>query len=144
MDLGKIGENLFIDKVSGAGFIIEDLTANPDYWEIDVDMRVTNPATNNSRLIEVKYDARIAKTNNLFIEIYNNHSKGGKGWWNFCKADYIAYGDANAQCFHFFARDDLKNIIKSKWHKTARCGDDSSGLLVSLDEIKSVPSYRLI
>jgi hypothetical protein len=85
-----------------AGYIIQDVSNNPDYWTKDIDFIATSPTTGATRSFEVKWDARINQTGNLYLELSNVHSKGGKGWFTFCQADFLAYGDAAAKVFYIF------------------------------------------
>jgi hypothetical protein len=60
------------------------MTTNPDYWSKDIDFIVTSPTTGDTKSFEVKFDTKISKTNNLYLELGNVHSKGGLGWYRFC------------------------------------------------------------
>ncbi len=72
------------------------MSGNPDYWYKDIDCFCTSPRTGATKSFEVKWDSRINTTGNLYLELTNVHSKGGRGWFSFCEADYLAYGDAAA------------------------------------------------
>jgi hypothetical protein len=83
-----------------AGYTVENVSGNPIYWEKDIDFFCTSPTTGAVRSFEVKWDARLHQTGNLYLELSNVHSKGGKGWFRFCEADYLAYGDALTKVFY--------------------------------------------
>jgi hypothetical protein len=51
---------------------------------MDIDFIVTSPTTGETKTFEVKWDSRINKTGNLFLEIMSKYSKGCKGWFEFC------------------------------------------------------------
>jgi hypothetical protein len=100
---GRQGELLFAQKMAARGLSIEDVSNNPFFFDKDIDFFVTNPSTGATRSVEVKWDARIASTHNLYLEILNRNSKqwNGGGWYKHCQADFVAYGDANNHLFYF-------------------------------------------
>lgn len=77
----------------------------------------------------------------MYLELTNVHSKGGKGWFNFCEADYLAYGDAAARCFYIIPLAELKDRVNAmQRQRYAQCGSDSTGLLVSIKDIQDIIS----
>ena len=62
------------------GYTVDDLTNNSYYWDKDIDFMVKSP-TGKTKSFEVKWDYRINKTGNLYLEIVNAHSKGMLGWY---------------------------------------------------------------
>lgn len=120
-------------------YTIEDVSNNPSYWEKDIDFIVTSPRSGLTKSFEVKWDSRINSTGNFYLELTNVHSKGGRGWFEFCQADYLAYGDACAKVFYIIPFAELKAKVKEKkLGKLARCGSDSTGLLVALSDIQDL------
>lgn len=120
---------------------VEDVSDNPKYWAQDIDLLVT-PKDYPSFSVEVKWDNRIAESDNLYIEMINPRSKEGRGWYYFCKADYLFYGDSINQLFYVFKVKDLFSFIelnkdKLRWGATT---DGSRGLLVSLKDVKELYS----
>ena len=90
----------------------------------------------------MKWDNRIAESDNLYIEMINPRSKEGRGWYYFCKADYLFYGDSINQLFYIFKVKDLFSFIKLnkdklRWGATI---DGSRGLLVPLKDVKGLYS----
>ena len=81
----------------------------PDYWSQDIDFIVDGKIT-----VEVKYDNIINRTGNLFIETANPRSQNGLGWYKFCQADYLAYGDSKINVFHMIKMNDLRNYINEQ------------------------------
>lgn len=81
---GRQGEIIFSRRMIENGYKVEDVSNNSDYWSKDIDFIITSPITGAVKSFEVKYDSRINKTGNLYLELSNIHSKGGKGWFNFC------------------------------------------------------------
>ena len=137
---GKQGERLFQGIMTERGYIVNDVSKTPEYWEQDIDFFITSPTTGLTKSFEVKWDSRIHQTGNLYLELENINSKGGKGWFEFCKADYLAYGDAVAGRFYIIPLLELKKKVYSKNFRSARCGNDSIGLLVSLLDIQDILS----
>jgi hypothetical protein len=90
------------------GYIVYDASLDPHYWDKDIDFVITSPTSGLTKGFEVKWDTKINKTRNLYLELTNVHSKGGRGWFEFCEADYIAYGDAIAQTFYVIPLLELK------------------------------------
>lgn len=135
---GKQGEQLFQQKMQQLGHQVQNVSANPEYWTKDIDFIVTSSATGLTKSFEVKWDSKINKTHNLYLELTNVHSKGGNGWFKFCEADYLAYGDAKKRLFYIIPLDQLKERVKHLPQKMAQCGADSIGLLVSLADIADI------
>ena len=139
MSSGRQGELLFKERMSSLNYSIEDVSGNPNYWDKDIDFIATSPKSGLTKTFEVKWDSRINNTGNLYLELTNVHSKGGRGWFNFCEADYLAYGDSQAKCFYIIPLSDLKERVnKSLNSRYAQCGSDSTGLLVSLSAIEDL------
>lgn len=111
-NIGKYGEALFRDRMSSLSYKVNDVSGNPEYWEKDIDFIITSPHTNLTKTFEVKFDSRINSTGNLYLELTNVHSKGGRGWFDFCQADYLAYGDARAEVFYIIPLAELKERVK--------------------------------
>lgn len=140
MDLGKQGEQIFCYIMRQRGYKVEDVTYKPQYWDQDIDFIITSPFTGAVKTFEVKYDSRISTTRNLFLEIENIHSKqwNYEGWFNHCKADYLAYGDAAARKFYVIDMTELRKRVDELPQRIAHCGADSTGLLVSLGDIEDI------
>ena len=137
-NIGKYGEALFRDKISRLDYTVVDVSNNPTYWDKDIDFIITSHRSGLTKSFEVKYDSRINSTGNLYLELTNVHSKGGRGWYEFCKADFLAYGDAQAQVFYIFPLDALRERVSKLNARQARCGGDSTGLLVALTDILDI------
>lgn len=100
-------------------------------------MIATSIFTQETVTIEVKWDKHLSQTGNLFIELENPRSRGGKGWFDFCLADYLAYGDATNGIFYFMKLSDLKNYIyESKEDLRQRSSwDGSVGYVIPVSSI---------
>lgn len=138
MSKGKQGERLFQQIMESRNYTVQDVSGDPDYWYKDIDFIVTSPTSNLTKTFEVKYDSRIHSTGNLYLELTNIHSRGGKGWFEFCEADYLVYGDAINNIFYVIPVQELREKVKMLPARSARCGYDSTGLLVSLKDIADI------
>ena len=122
---------------------VEDVSDNPKYWAQDIDLIIT-PSGYFPFTAEVKWDNRIAETRNLYIEMINPRSKEGRGWYYFCKAEFLFYGDSITKMFYVFKTKDLFNFIEEN-KKDLRWGatnDGSQGLLVPLKSVNGL--YKVI
>jgi hypothetical protein len=52
-----------------------DVSANRDYFSKDIDFIITSPTSGETKSFEVKWDEKINRTGNLFLEIANPRSK---------------------------------------------------------------------
>ena len=123
------------------GIFVEDVSNNKDYWKKDIDLLIHND-DESVVSIEVKWDSRIADTGNLFIETITNEDTWQEGWFAYCKADFLFYGDSENKVFYVISLDDLRAVVNAKNYKTGRAkdwnGKPSIGLLVPLTDIKDV------
>lgn len=138
MSNGRQGELLFAQTMRQGGYNVNDVSGNPEYWYKDIDFIITSPTTGQVKAFEVKWDSRIAQTGNLYLELTNVNSKGGKGWFEFTEADYIAYGDAASKLFYIIPLLELKQRISKLPQRIVNCGYDSTGLLVRLSDIADI------
>lgn len=139
MSVGRTGELLFAQLVKDK-YDVQDVSANPDYWPKDIDFILTSKRTGASRTVEVKYDTKIHNTGNLYLELTNINSKqwNGEGWWLHCEADYLAYGDAQSRIFYVVPLLELRKRVEELRPRVAHCGYESTGLLVSLNDIADI------
>lgn len=139
----KIGESEIKQLLRAAAYKVEDVSDNPQYWYKDIDLLVTNPRTGNTAAIEVKRDTRISETGNFFIEYENPRSRGGKGWFEFCEADFLYYIDAAAALCYVIKLDKLRRFIQENKTKLTKkqTTDDSKGYIVPL---AAMPLYTTI
>lgn len=138
----KYGEQLFKQLMEQRGHNVEDFTAQKAYQIQDIDFRITSPA-GKVATFEVKYDSKIHSTGNLFVEYFSAHNYGGLGWYEFCKADYIAYGDAHTDTFYCFLLEDLRQLINSHKFNVATADNEKvAGYLVPLRLIEKMEVIR--
>ena len=142
MGNGKQGEQLFQQAMQNKGYKVVDVSNNPSYWNKDIDFVITSPATGATKTFEVKYDSKLNKTGNLYLELANINSKGGKGWFEFCQADYLAYGDAITNTFYIIPLLELREKVEHLPKRIAQCGNDSIGQLVALSSLKNI--YKIL
>lgn len=140
MNDGRTGELLFKERMERKGYKVEDVSKDSAYWNRDIDFIITSPTTGAVKSFEVKFDSRIHKTNNLYLEVANAHSQSGLGYFSFCEADYLVYGDSVNNRFYIFSLLELKERVKKLPKRYAECKGDSIGLLVDLDSVKDLYS----
>ncbi len=141
----KPGETEVKKFLQRAGYVVTDVSNNPAYWKKDIDFLVRNPETGGTASIEVKYDKRMAQTKNFFIEIANLRSNEGKGWFNFCEADFIYYIDAQNLFLYIFKFKELEEYINKNGARLELQStlDGSYGYLLPLSKAPIFKSVRL-
>ena len=135
---GKQGEQLFQQQMESRGYTVQNVSANEQYFGKDIDFIVTSPTSGLTKSFEVKWDTRINRTGNLYLEFINKNSEGALGWWEFCKADYLAYGNAKTNTFLIIPIQQLRERVKLLPQRIAFCEDDSAGYLVHMSQIKDL------
>lgn len=134
---GRQGEILFQERMQKKGYQVQDVSANDQYFSKDIDFLITSPTTGQVKSFEVKWDTRINRTGNLYLEFVNKNSEGGLGWFEFCKADYLAYGNAKTNTFLVIPMQELRERVKQLPQRIAYT-DDSAGYLVHISQIKDL------
>ena len=141
------GEQELKDFFRKNGLTVKDVSDNANYWDKDIDMIATNPKTGNTASIEVKWDSKICMTNNIFVEVYSDISKRKKGWFKFCQADLLYYGDSINKKYYIFNFNKFKKYIEENkdnfkvgyandYNRYGERIKTSSGYLVPLDQIE--------
>lgn len=90
---------------------MEDTTLNPEFWSKDIDFIARKG--NEEITVEVKWDSLISSSGNMFIETITDIDKGKQGWFKFCQAEYLYYGDSNNNLFYVLKMDDLRQFIRN-------------------------------
>ncbi len=129
----KAGELEFKLLAQQWGHTLEYVGDDPDYWHRDIDFIINGKTT-----VEVKWDSWINATGNLFIETANPRSKGGLGWYLFCEADYLAYGDSRANKFYIIKMSELRDYITTHNLELKTTNDGAQGYLVALKDISNI------
>lgn len=144
----KHGEQLAIQLLEANNIKVTDVSDNSIYWPQDIDL-LCSTDKGISYSVEVKWDSRIQKTGNMFIEILNTNSKGGKGWFNFTKADFLFYGDEGNNLFYVIPLEELRKWLAAHkgYYRIAEAFDYnrdgsirglSKGLLVPIEDVTSI------
>ncbi len=108
---GKEGEHLAKQWLESRGWRVEDVSNAPEYWGQDIDLLCRDDEEVIS--VEVKWDYNIGNTGNMFIETTTDIDEGKVGWYGFCCADYIYYGDGKNKQFYVFRTEYLKEYIEN-------------------------------
>lgn len=157
------GEQELKDWFRSQGHYVIDVSDNPQFWDKDIDLLVTHKDTiEEPTTIEVKWDTKIAKTGNLFLEhnqvkidTWGYEQEKEDGWFRFCKAGLLFYGDAVNKCYYVFKFKELKDYVfkhKNNWREGMAkdyyfWGDlrkVSFGWLVPLEELKKNVGYQVL
>lgn len=82
----------------------------------------------------------------MFIETITDLDKSKMGWFMFCQADYIFYGDSQNELFYVFKTADLRQYISDTLLEERKAGDYNSrgqlkkvsqGLIVPIKDFQS-------
>lgn len=117
----RFGEYYASQYLKSQGYEVEDTTLNPDFWSKDIDFIARKG--NEEITIEVKWDNCISDSGNMFIEIITDIDKGKQGWFEFCQADYIFYGDSQNNLFYVFKTDDLRQFLRENKTQSRKAPD---------------------
>ena len=135
---GRQGELIFQQRMQEKGYQVQDVSANEQYFGKDIDFLITSPTSGLTKSFEVKYDTKINSSGNLYLEFVNKNSEGCRGWFEFCQADYLAYGNAKTNTFLVIPMQELRERVKKLPQRIAFCGNDSAGYLVHISQIKDL------
>lgn len=94
--IGAAGKQALMDFFRKHSYIVEDLTDNSGYSKINVDFSLE--AEDKKRYVHAITDTRMVFTNNVVIEMLIKRRDIDKiipGWYYTCKAQLLAYLDAN-------------------------------------------------
>lgn len=106
---GKQGEQLVREYLEVRGYKVNDTSNN---YGLHTDLQLTR-VDGSIFTAEVKYDARMEKTGNLFLEheiLYVDRDMD-KGWIHKTQADYIFYINAKTGRTYIFDWKKLKKLI---------------------------------
>lgn len=147
----NIGELRAYNYLQASGWAVEDVTQNQDYWDKDIDF-VAQSGTERLT-VEVKWDNRIAQTGNMFIETITDLDNSTGGWFSFCQADYIYYGDSVNELFYVFKTEDLRAFVSSHMMEQRKAADYnyrgvlkkvSQGMLVPIKEFSQSYDVQIV
>lgn len=136
---GELGERNCKQLLESWGYSVEDVSKNPDYY-YKGDLILTSPTTGQKKMMEVKWCYKIHNTNNLYLEVWSAGSwrKNNQGWFKFCEADFLAYGDAISGQFYIFDMAALHKRAAEVPYETKHCGRESEGQIISLDQVRDL------
>lgn len=103
------GEQELKDYLRANDLKVIDVSDNPQYFKKDIDLFVEQDGRKIG--LEVKWDKCISYTGNMYIETLSDIEKRKDGWFNFCVADFLCYGDSVNQLYYIIALDDLHAYI---------------------------------
>lgn len=106
---GKKGEEKVMEIMKQRGHNIVDLTANAQYFDLDIDFLV------GGRSCELKTDYVISRTGNLFLEDYMRYDDGnyGEGYYRKSQAEYLFYYDIKSDILYIYPFEELRKYISS-------------------------------
>lgn len=134
----NIGELRVYNYLQDNGWNVQDVTHEESYFDKDIDLIARKE--NLCLTIEVKWDSRICQTGNMFIETITDLDRSKAGWFLFCQAEYIYYGDSVNQLFYVFKTDDLRNYVSTHLTENRRAADyNSRGVLKKVSQGMLVP-----
>lgn len=108
----RFGEVCAMNYLRRHAVKIKDVTGIKEYQKQDIDLLCENQ--NGQKFsVEVKWDRKIHRTGNAFIELVTDLDKNEDGWFKFCKATYIFYGDAENRLFYIIDRVKLAEYIEA-------------------------------
>lgn len=153
MNKGKKGEMAAQQYLLSRGWEVKDLTNCDSFYTKDIDFLISKGRERH--YIEVKWDSRIHQTGNMFIETTTDLEANKDGWFEFCQAEFIFYGDARNQLFYVFRLEDLKEYIRQDIsHLESRKAADynaqgqvkkvSQGLIVPIEDFRKQYPVELI
>ena len=59
----------------------------------------------------------------MFIETITDLDKSKDGWFKFCQAEYIFYGDSKNELFYIFRTDDLRQFVSDNLMPERKAAD---------------------
>lgn len=111
----NIGERAAYDYLVSQGWKVKDLTQCEAFFGKDIDFLISRGQ--EQHYIEVKWDNWIHHTGNMFIETTTDLDFNKDGWFKFCSAEFIFYGDAKQKLFYVYRLDDLKAYVKEEYNR---------------------------
>lgn len=127
----------FADIMTQRGYDVQDVSKNDEYFDRDIDFIIGSFATGLVKTFEVKCDAKMNETGNLYLETWSKYGNG-RGWWNCCQADYLVYCDAVKEKFYVFEMKALRERVAQMPLMETSCGTDSIGRLISIAKVRDL------
>lgn len=136
---GDFGEYLVKQYLLRKGHKVQDLSNNPDYWEVDIDFLV-----DEQFYCEVKSDYVTGRTGNLFLEyqiLYKNGKKAD-GYFNKSKAEYLFYLDMKNKILHCYNFAELREYVEKTKPITRTCNDGYKVVYGYCVPVNAVPHQK--
>ena len=120
---GKVGEELAYNYLIARGWEVEDVSNNEEYFSLDIDFLAARNGISTS--IDVKTEAAMARTGNMFIEdeIIYKDGREAKGWLHYSKAEYIWHINPQNGMAFAYNLEEMREFIKKNYVRTAPCRD---------------------
>lgn len=89
----------------------------------------------------------------MFIETITDLDRSKGGWFSFCQADYIYYGDSKNELFYVFKTEDLRSFVSSRMMEERKAADYnyrgilkkvSQGMLVPIKEFSQSYDVQIV
>lgn len=143
LERGKRGEKLVYDALTARGSIVTDLRDDEEARFNDIDFLLEKDGQTTT--LEVKTDFRSEETGNLFIEYENSNNKRHKykGWYCYCKAQYLCFVQETARKAYIVLFDELKQTLKKNTFRTAN-SKNAVGFLFPLTRLAQLETFRII
>ena len=137
---GKVGEELAYNYLIARGWEVEDVSNNEEYFSLDIDFLITRNGISTS--IDVKTEAAMARTGNMFIEdeIIYKDGREAKGWLHYSKAEYIWHVNPKNGVAFVYRLEDMKEYLRKAPRRWGTCRDGYKtvdGRLVKPEEYKN-------
>ena len=138
---GKRGEAIVKKALEARTHTVIDMSDNAEYRFMDIDFCLSNRKGQQTTL-EVKNDLKSESTGNVFVEYQNDNTQSHsyKGWFFYCRAEYICFVQETAHKAHIVLMEELKDDIKANKYRTRR-GQNAMGYLVPIEALARLPSY---
>ena len=141
---GDVGEGLASLYLSTIGYEVEDVSANQEYFEPDIDLIAKT--ANETMYVEVKADSRMNGTGNAVVETVSNFATGREGWYYKTKASHIFFVDVVANIIHCVRFEELKDLYETKRYtfRHIRTHQMENGTYYKEAEIALIPIAKLM
>ncbi len=89
----------------------------------------------------------------MFIETITDLDKSKAGWFQFCQAEYIFYGDSKNELFYIFKTDDLRQFVSDNLMQERKAADYryngevkkvSQGMIVPIEQFRKNYNVQVI
>lgn len=144
--IGEIGEQWFYDYVTKKQGFTTIPTGKDKYLGIEkkIDFICLHPKKDKVLRWEIKTDARMSKTGNMFVENFDDKANKSLGWLHTTESNYMCYIDYTNKKMYFFEVAALREYVDSHSLRKASCYDKASdgsnrtiereGYLVNIDK----------